>query len=346
MKPKAFRHFSILLLLLASAASCVKDRPDPLKQALPPATLDSGKVMVLNEGNFGSGNASLSLYNRHNGALSEDYFKLVNGFALGDVAQSMYRHRDYYYIVVNNSGKIVICDLQMKQLAVISGLSSPRQMAFFGNKAFVSDFKSGEVHILDLLSKSKTGKIPCAGWTEDLVLIDSTLFISNVYSNYLYLVDAGKNLIKDSIWVGLNVSGLQVDQQKNLWILSAGKNGAYPPKLYSFDPKNRLLHEKLSFPEGQYPFKLCRNGRGDSLYFINNDVFMFPVNSSIAHPIRLVQAQQQNFYGLGIHPRSSEIYVSDALDYIQKSQISVYSPSGKVLGGFKAGINAGGFFFE
>lgn len=346
MKREHLLHFSILLLLIFSSTSCVKDQPELLKPELPPATLDSGKVMVVNEGNFGSGNASLSLFNRYSGALSEDYFKSVNGFGLGDVAQSMYRYGDYYYIVVNNSGKILICDLKLKQLALIQGLSSPRHMAFNGNKAYVSDFKSGEIHVLDLLSKSKIGKIPCAGWTEDLVLIDSMLYASNVFSNYLYLVDTGKDQIKDSIWVGLNVTGLQADQNKKLWILSAGKTGSNPPALSCFDPQNRQLQQKLSFQDGQYPFDLCRNGRGDSLYFINGDVFAFPVSSQANAAALLVKAQQQNFYGLGIHPRSSEIYVSDALDYIQRSQISIYSSSGKVLGEFKAGINAGGFFFE
>lgn len=59
-----------------------------------------------------------------------------------------------------------------------------------------------------------------------------------------------------------------------------------------------------------------------------------------------VVAGSKVFYGLGVNPTNYNIYVADAVDYVQKSNVFIYNTSGELTYNFKAGINANGFYFE
>ena len=49
------------------------------------------------------------------------------------------------------------------------------------------------------------------------------------------------------------------------------------------------------------------------------------------------------FYGLTINPVNGEIYVSDAVDYVQSGTVLRYSQDGELLDTFNVGINPGSF---
>ena len=60
----------------------------------------SGSLLIINEGNFGFGNASVSIYNPDTKEIFNNQFKAVNGFGIGDVLQSVNRYEDKFYFVV------------------------------------------------------------------------------------------------------------------------------------------------------------------------------------------------------------------------------------------------------
>src|SRR5688572_10749977 len=139
-------------------AACVKDKPVVADGG--DVNISGPRIFILNEGNFGTGNSSLSLYDEKTGDLVEDIYKEVNTENLGDVLQSMALSDRKYYLVVNHSGKIVVCDKQLKKLAQITGLASPRYfLAIDRNKAYVSDYLANKIHILDLRSNVVSGSI-------------------------------------------------------------------------------------------------------------------------------------------------------------------------------------------
>jgi hypothetical protein len=60
----------------------------------------------------------------------------------------------------------------------------------------------------------------------------------------------------------------------------------------------------------------------------------------------LVSEGSKIYYGLGVNPKDYSIYVSDAIDYVQKSRIEVYNPNGSYKTNFTAGYISNGFMFE
>ena len=69
--------FYFLIILTFLLGSCVKDKPqEPIKTAV--SINSDTKVLVVNEGNFGWGVGSISLYDPLSGAVIEDYYKQKN----------------------------------------------------------------------------------------------------------------------------------------------------------------------------------------------------------------------------------------------------------------------------
>ncbi|HQQ93180.1 MAG TPA: DUF5074 domain-containing protein [Bacteroidia bacterium] len=328
--------------------ACEKDKSDPAPVPIEEPLADSSNsVFVINEGNYTSGNASITLYNKKTGALTEDLFRQQNNQSLGDVAQSMSKIGDRYYIVVNNSGRLVVCDHEFKKLAQIPGLISPRYLLKVAeNKAYLSDYKSGYMHVIDLPNAAQSTTFTCPGWTEEMLLCKNEVFVYNPFRNYLYVIDALMDQLKDSIMVGKNASGMCMDKNGKVWVMSSGDPVSGPPKLSRINPADHSLELVLPFSSSRNPFKLCINGKKDTLYFTDKDIYRMSVNDASLPQLAFIPAAGRSFYGMGIDPKTSDIYLSDALDYIQRSQILVYNARGEKKTEFKAGINANGFYFE
>ncbi len=336
--------FSTLLLF-----SCVKDKPNDVLQ--PEVTLGGGpKVFITSEGNFGTNNASVSLYETSTGNIVSDIYKTQNNNAvLGDVCQSMTKINNKYYVVVNNSGKIaVINSSDFKLITNITGLQSPRYiLPVTFSKAYVSDLYSNAISIIDLNTNTKTGSIPCSGWTEQMALIYNKAFVTNNNSGFAYVINTINDQITDSINVGPYTGSIVIDKNSKVWILSAGSSSATTVgKLLRINPVNLQVELSLNFGSTDSPSNLCINASKDTLYFLNKNLYRMEINSGTLPTSAFVTGTTNTFYGLGVSDKDFTVYVSDAIDYIQKSSILVYSPNGTLKTSFKAGINASNFYFE
>jgi DNA-binding beta-propeller fold protein YncE len=204
----------------------VKDKPqEPIKTAA--SFNPNTKVLIVNEGNFGWGVGSISLYDPSSGAVIEDYYKQQNNNAtLGNVCQSITKYNNNYYVVINNSNKIVVVNSSdFVKTATINGLNSPRYiLPITYNKAYVSDLYANSIQIIDLNSNSISGSIPCINGTEQMALIYNKAFVTNSNSNYCYVINTITDVITDSIHVGKGNSSICVDKNSKLWILSTGNS--------------------------------------------------------------------------------------------------------------------------
>jgi hypothetical protein len=321
--------------------SCDSDTDDP--------TVDvnsfTNGVFILNEGNFGGGNASLSFFNKVNDTLTNDVFTTVNEIPLGDVAQSMAVLGDKGYIIVNNSGKIEVVNLSdLTSLGTISGLNSPRFIAFVSNtKAYVSDLYSNTITIFNPENLSITGAIATNGWVEEMVVVNGTVFAAGAGSGYVYSINTITDQITDSVMIGEEPSSLAVDANSKVWVLTTGGFQVELPKLARINPTNLDMELSLNFTSlDSYPGNLQTNADGTMLYFLDGGVYSCSIDVEVIPTTPIIAGY---YYKLGVDKAASTIYTSDPLDYNQNGKVYCYTDAGAAIDTFNVGVIPGNFCF-
>jgi hypothetical protein len=335
------------LLALFAFTAC---REDPPLVELPKPVSAGHTVFVLNEGNFQSGNASVSAINLTNDAVAADMFHAANQRPIGDVLQSAALVNGEGWLVVNNSQKIERVNLNtMKAAAPITGFHSPRYVLEVSpTKAYVTDLYANRIHIVNTVSGNITGHISCTGWTERLIRVGDEIWVTNVRRNKIYVIDPLLDLIRDSVAVGDDPSALVLDANQHVWVLC---NGKIPPNetagsLWKIDPVTKSLLAHFSFPLNAYhPSNLKLDPSKSSLYFIFNGVYKMSANDTSLPASALIPLNNKMFYGLDIRAEDGSIWVSDAKDYVQKGVVYTYSETGQLRKSYSVGYIPASFYF-
>ena len=331
-------------------ASC--EKAPNINTEMPPLNIIKGGMFVLNEGNFQFGNASLDYFDFESQKYSSDIFETVNNRKLGDVLQSMTHYGDICYLVVNISQNIEIIDLTtLKVNATINGFVSPRFMRIKNyNQAYVSEYYGGGVKLVDLHQQAILHTIPIRGNCDDLIFVGNKLYVTNANSTMLYVINTNTNLVQDSIEVGYGSNSLQVDAQNRLWVLCAGmelgtqlKQGRLVSINTDVDTILTSFEVKRNSDHG--PIKLRINSAKTMLYWINKHIFKHQVNDAVFNQEIFLPSVQNNFWALSYDSLKKEIYVGDAINYMQRRSVSRYSENTEIRGTFKAGIICSDFYF-
>jgi len=341
-------YFINLVLILSILSSCKSDKPED--EIKPNINLQSKHgIYIINEGNYQFGNATISYYNPNDKSVIEDLYQQVNQHHLGDVCQSMTLINGWYYVVVNNSQKIEIINPDnFERTNTITGLVSPRYiLPVSSSKAYVSDFKSHRVSIINLSNNSKQGEIAIHGWTEEMYMLYGKVYITNMKNDKLYIVNAANDALEDSLVLAQCPGSLVEDKNGKLWVLCQGdesinKTGA----LFCINPTNNNIEKRLDFPLHEAPMRLSINDTHDTLYFIKKHIYQLLADAPTIAPVQLIDGSTKNFYGLSIEPKTGRLFVADAIDYIQKGKIYSYNSKGNVLGEFKVGLIPSKIYFR
>jgi DNA-binding beta-propeller fold protein YncE len=323
-------------------------------------------VFVVNAGNFTYGNASLSYYDPETGEVFNEIFFNTNTLPLGDVAHSMTIRDSLAYVVMNNSGKIHVIDTRtFRYVGKITGLISPRYIHFVSDtKAYVTDLYARSIAVINPLTLQVTGSIDVGNHeaefyqhsTEQMVQLDRYVYTNCwSYDNQVLVIDSESDQVVDSITVVKQPNSMVLDRYNTLWVLSDGGFEGSPygnelPGLMKVEAgatKAELVH---SFLPGEVPSALRINGGGDTLFFLNGDVWRMAISGAPEPEVFIEWSNRgdglRGFYGLDVDPVSSELYVADAIDFVQRGMVYRFTPQGILVDSFDAGIVPASFCFK
>ncbi|WP_253916200.1 MULTISPECIES: YncE family protein [unclassified Lentimicrobium] len=362
MKIDSIINLFLFLSIYLLTTSCQKEPVETIYFKLN----NTSGVFITNEGNFMYGNASLSFYDIEKKRIYNHIFYARNSAPLGDVVQSMEIHNGQAFIVVNNSGKVYVADANTLEFtASITGLNSPRYIHFLNDqKAYITDLHAKAITIVNPSTYKKTGSIDVNNnnpnyyqhSTEQMIQYENLVF-TNCWSfdNQILVIDSNTDQVIDSIEVPAQPSSMVMDKNNKIWVLCDGGYAESPyaherPALVKIDAQSLEIEKLFRFDLEDNPSELCINGSQDTLYFINRHVFRMTTEEPQFPEVPFVESSYTGvyggFYGLSIHPTSSQVYIADAIDYQQNGIIYRYHPQGHLLDSFKAGVNPGSFCFK
>lgn len=334
-------------------ASCKKD--DPIQIQTEPEGLYENGFFVVNEGDFGTGNSSISFVSNE-GTIENNVFTSVNSFALGDVAQSMTIINDKAYIMVNGSGKIEVTNIHDMSYDTTITVSSPRYMAKVSDtKAYVTDWTDG-VQVIDLTNNTVSSTITCGIGSEGIVVSNGFAYVCNVggwgFDNTVSIIDIETDLVVSTLEVGDKPNSVVADVNGDIWVLTEGHtvydaawNIVSETAGNLVKITNNTIAESYTFAVGNHPQDLIINEEGTTLYYSDGSwskaVYAFDITSTELPSSALIN---KSFYGIGAN--NGYLYGTDAVDFTQNGWSYKYTSTGEVVDSIQVGIIPGTYCFN
>jgi len=349
------RKVGMLAMAITVMSSCKKDNPIDNGGIVVPGKYENG-YFVTNEGNFGTGNGSISFVTDE-GTVENDVFAGVNSFALGDVVQSMDIIGENAYVLVNGSAKIEVATIaDMKSVANID-VSSPRFIAKVADaKAYVTDWGINGVQVIDLTTNTVSSTITCGAGPEGIAVSNGFAYVCNVgawgLDSTVTIINTTTDAVVTTLTVGDKPNSAVVDINGAVWVLTGGYteyDAAW--NIVSETAGNLVkivgntIEATYAFAVGNHPEDLVINDAATTLYYSDGTwskvVYAFDISATELPTTALIN---KSFYGLG--SANGYIYGTDAVDYTQQGWSFRYTENGSLVDSVQVGVIPGGYCFN
>ncbi len=345
-------RFTVVGLCCALLGGCVQDPSSPVPNVPTPSAKG---VYILNEGNFGRANSTLSYYDLESFRVEKDVFFSVNNKVLGDVGNSMLVHGGFGYVIVNNSHKIEIIELATHRnvgtINVGAG-KSPRQMVLLNDStALVTALYDASVLKVDLKNKTVLQRIPVGANPEGIAVAAGKAFVANSglgRGRTVSIINLASFSVARTLVVGDNPVGVQVTPSGFVYVVCVGfyndlgnPNDDTPARITVINPTTDTVVDSTLL--GGHGFKIAVSAEGKG--YAPTTLGVVAIDTRIHRVTGIFK--QGEFYSIGIEEASGDIYLADAKNYIQPGTVFVYaSATGGLRTQFDVGLIPGTIVFK
>lgn len=327
----------------------------------PLGAYDNG-VLILNQGNFGQDNSSISYLSNDFATFQNNAFLAVNPTkVLGNTGQDIGFYNDLAFVVLNASNKIEIVNrYTLEYVATIdSGLDNPRFIAFANEKGYVTNWGDAGVATddyvatINLTNYTVSGSIPVVEGPERIVENNGKLYVAHQggygYGTTISVISSTSNTVTNTITVGDVPNSLQVENG-NLYVICGGKASWTGTetlgKLVKINLDSESVTTSIDFAFGNHPSNLYI-ADNSIFYTQDSDVFKMSLTASSLPTASLFSTVGQGVYGVySFAVENNKIYVGDAADYNSNGKVYIYSTTGILDNQFTVGVIPAGFYFN
>ncbi|MBS3769415.1 MAG: hypothetical protein KGY69_04120 [Bacteroidales bacterium] len=281
-------------------------------------------IYIVNEGQFGNNNGSITLFEQDSGKVINNYFeKKNNGRTPGDIVQDLAFSDTRGYVVVNNSKKMEIVDKNtFEAVDVMNSLSYPRQfLPVDRNKGYLTngssaDSSRGHVLVIDLNEHVITDSIEVGRGPESMIKVDDQVFVTNSggwkIDNTVSVIDISTDEVTETVEVGDIPTDIVKDKNNDVWVLCKGRSafqtggptGSELVKITSSDYQTSTFDIDKTSSDGNY--LLAIGPDEEMLYFVGaNGVYEMSISDSNAPTDPIIDRIP---YGLDVNPENGNVY--------------------------------------
>ncbi|MEO1049552.1 MAG: DUF5074 domain-containing protein [Bacteroidota bacterium] len=355
----AFFYFILFVGSVLCLSSCGDDDVAPIA----PGTEG---FFVVNEGLFGSGNASLSFFDKETNTLSNNVFAAANDRPLGDQAQSMEVFNERGYIVVQNSATIEIIDPDtfesIQTITAQDGIISPRYfLGVSADKGYITDWGTTSVLVMDLNTFEITKSIPTGSGPNRMIMVGDRVFVANSggfgRANTVTVINTTTDQVISNIEVDDNPRSLQVAGSGNIWLACFGHTAV--DQDFNWDQDNSTLGSiiemdvdgniitRIQMPEVTFfagPDNLLVDIITSTFYYIYNGAVYSIKNTDTEAPS--TPFINTGFYGISLDPSTGNIIGADAGNFTTAGNIQIFDDSGAMISEHTSGVAPNGCAFR
>ncbi len=343
-------------------ASCSDDDNQQIIDDLPLGAYDNG-VLILNEGNFGQDNSTISFLSNDLADFQVSAFSTVNPTKiLGNTAQDIGFYDDYAFVVVNASNKIEIVNrYTLEYVATVdTGLDNPRYIAFANGKGYVTNWGDASVTtddyvaILNVSNYTISGTIPVVEGPERIIENNGKLYVAHKggygYGNTVSVISSTSNSVTNSIALGADVPNSLQIENGSLYVMCGGKPDWTMDetlgKFVKINLSSETVTSSIDFATGNHPSNLVIDG-SDVYYTVDLGIFKMNLTATSLPSTELFSTNSQGVYGVySFAVANDKIFVGDALDYSANGKVYIYSKTGNLEKELTVGVTPTGFYFN
>ncbi|MFO8233962.1 MAG: hypothetical protein R6U04_00965 [Bacteroidales bacterium] len=350
---KLFSKVTIYLLflsLLSVFLSCENDKDNDNEMNLE-------GIYIVNEGQFGNNNGSISLLDPETYAVSNNYFQQQNDKrSLGDIVQGLSFSSDKGFIVVNNSQKMEIVDKEtFETIDVIENLSYPRQfLPVNDEKGYLTDGSSadgnnGHILVIDLESYEISDSIEVGKGPESMLHLDDKMFVTNaggyLIGNTVSIINVNTDEVEENIEVHDVPTDIIADKNNDIWVYCKGD--------YQTGDEGELVkisnddYTTQSFPIGNIAsygnYLLAIDSDKESFYYVGSaGIYNMNIDESEAPGEPVIEELP---YGLDVNPANGDIYCLTS-DSESKGNALKYNQEYELVDSIQVGYGPNAVVFE
>lgn len=346
----------LLGLICCILISCSNDTPNES-----PNLTASLRAIVVNEGQFGYATSSLTTLST-DGLVEQDVFRRINNRTMGDVAQSITRIGDLYYVPLNNSRKVEVFETKTYRSVETMSIDLdviPMYVTHLGGDSIaVTDQKMNSKLVIMDINHNTSRKfvrrsIDLGGRSFQMQLLNNKLFIGGdrmLVFDLNNLTSEGMRSIKrkdGSAIQTVDFSKVIVDKHNRLWVLGHHQ-------VLCIDPvKEQTIFELEVGHLNINTWVSCIDISPDTstLYFNSSrKIYSIDVDNPVVPTtpiIDIVRDNKRTVYNMSVSKQNTIFFCEVLYGSISRAEIYEYDPaSGREMNHFKAGIFPHFIYFE
>jgi len=359
---KLSSYLIVTLLSLAGLQSCRKEEQPLAEETVdiaPPDPAASPKgFYLLNEGNMNANKASLDYVDFRTGKYRKNIYNTLNPDVtkgLGDVGNDIAVYGSKLYVVVNVSNKVEVLDVKTARRVGQIDILNCRYITFHDGKAYVSAYlgsvgdagaPNGIVAEIDTVKLNITRKVEVGRQPEEMAVMNGKLYVANSggysppdYERTVSVIDLLSFREVKKIDVAINLHHIQADKYGDLYVTSRGDYYEIPSRLFVIDTKTDQIKKSFDVPVSRIAI------HNDLAYLYSTEWSYAQGGNTISYNMLNVKDEvilNRSFitdgtekqiaipYGIKINPSTSDIYVTDARDYLSPGFLHCYSSTGRL----------------
>lgn len=351
----ALRIFG-LALLLALFPGCEDNNDTKIHD---PGNFANG-IFVLNEGNWGASNSSVSFIPADKDTVFADLFTAANGEdeVLGDVLMDMVSVDTLSYLVLNSSHSVVVVNNKNFEFVneITGSVNNPRQAIVYNGMIYLSQWgNGGEVLVIDPFDYSVVATIPTGLGAHGIKEIDGKIWVANSggygYDNTVSVINPENNTVERTIEIGDCPQNFVVDYKGDVWVLSSGYTeydkqwnvvSQTEPSLTCIDGETYEVSKNFQISSYSSPTEIAISKDRKKIYFGGGSggARVWEVSAD-SDELPSGAFSDLSPYGFSVHPETGNLYCGMSPDFTKPGSVIVLDNEGNRVKEYNENIGIG-----